>query len=584
MIQFAIYTAYGGSLIADYSTRVQGLSVATNDRGYAECSGFVPMGLAEAFLLYDRPGLPHVRVSDSSSGAVYEGRLEDVAIVDGGVQITALGYSRSLGDTPYTALWSDTSVSGWRPVLDTEVAGMFPSRFQFDTNNRLFITPQKNSTQGNTPIVGALTFAVPYGSSRLISGISFDYTLVAPANWTAQLISQTETFGSRAAEWTLASAGPTQTGTKLSLPGTARARLEFSLYYNAAAAVSGAETGDIYLKITNLRIVTATTNRVNTTLGTNIAAGTRTVTPGSMTNIYVGQSLQIDQGSATVGESVTVTAITSTTFTAVFAFAHVTTSTVNAHVIYADEIARDLIGTITALNSAQLESSTALVQSPAIDLTDEVYEDRSPSDVLDYLTGLGDTQSRAWEWGVFGQQLLSFRPQSSASRTWYTDVSSLDVTRTLDQLYNSVYAVYSDASGRSLRTSPTADSTSIARYGVTRRQAISAQTTSATLAGVEASASLSDTNDPRPRSGLTLTQVFDAGGARWPLWSVQAGDTIVIRNLPPTLSTAIDRIRVFRLTRADYHFDDDTLDIEPETPRATLDSLLARLALGTLPR
>ena len=60
-------------------------------------------------------------------------------------------------------------------------------------------------------------------------------------------------------------------------------------------------------------------NDVNTTLGTNIAAGTRTVTPASMVGIYVNQLLFIDG----IGEYVTVTDVTPTTFTAVFANAHI---------------------------------------------------------------------------------------------------------------------------------------------------------------------------------------------------------------------------------------------------------------------
>jgi hypothetical protein len=65
---------------------------------------------------------------------------------------------------------------------------------------------------------------------------------------------------------------------------------------------------------------------VNTTLGTAIAAGTRTVTPASMNGIYKGRLLTIG-GTA---ENVTVTAITPTTFTAVFANAHGSTDAVTA--------------------------------------------------------------------------------------------------------------------------------------------------------------------------------------------------------------------------------------------------------------
>ncbi len=580
MIQFALYTSYGGSLIADYSHRIRNPIVASNNHGYAECSGFIPLSLSESFWLYDRPGLPHVRFSDGSSGAIYEGRLEDVALSDGGVTVSALGYSRALSDAPYTALWSSTSVAEWRPVLNTEYNTSYPDRFTFDTNNRLYITPQKGSSQGNAPqIVGRIMVEIPHRSSRQVIGMSFDYTLSIAVNWNVGAESWLTGFTSPAGLWGVAGGAAAQAGS-VNLTFTGADIIDFYLTYNAATAIVAGETGDVFLRITNLRIVTSTTNRITTTLGTNIAAGTRTVTPASMTRIFVGQSLQIDQGSATIAESVIVTAITSTTFTAVFAFAHITTSTVNAHVIYADEIADDLIATISALNSGQLSTSRALTDSPALDLMNEVYEDRLPSDILDYLAGIGDASGNLWEWGVWDYQRLSFRQQGMNARTWYIDLSMLDVQRTLEALHNSVYAVYSDASGRTLRTAATADSASVARYALTRRQALSVSSTSATQAGLQQALALNDGSDPKSRSSVTITQVFDASGARWPLAAVRAGDTMIIRNLAPTLSATIDRIRVFRLARVEYQLESETLRLEPELPRATLEALLAQVAAG----
>jgi hypothetical protein len=94
MIQFALYTQPGGALIADYSGRVEQPTIAQNEHGAAEASGFVPMGLQEAFQLYDRAGLLHAVFSDAASDVIYEGRLEDVNIVGGGVNLRAFGYSR----------------------------------------------------------------------------------------------------------------------------------------------------------------------------------------------------------------------------------------------------------------------------------------------------------------------------------------------------------------------------------------------------------------------------------------------------------------------------------------------------------
>lgn len=65
--------------------------------------------------------------------------------------------------------------------------------------------------------------------------------------------------------------------------------------------------------------------RSSTTCAQSIAAGAQTVTPASMTNIAVGAMLHIDANDPR--ETVIVTAVTSTTFTATFVYAHDGTST-----------------------------------------------------------------------------------------------------------------------------------------------------------------------------------------------------------------------------------------------------------------
>lgn len=643
MIQFAIYQSYGGPLIADYSHKIQGASVASNNRGFAEASGFIPMSLQDAFRFYDRAGLPHVAFSDGSSGSIYEGRLEDVEITNGGINVRAYGYARAFSDFPYSALWSDTSVAHWRPALIGEIVNAFPDRYNVNTNNQVYIAPQKGGAFGNSPAyVCYMVYQIPDQSSRLITGLSFDYTANGPTGWTFGVTGYGTAFSAGAVLTpTLGPTGAAIAGSQ-NLAFAGKVALGFFLYYNVApttittnrtpgtnvfvatasttglfvgqtvqvgtgtdsenvivlsitagvgffatfqnAHVSGetvtqinvSETGSIFASFTNVRVVTSTANRVNTTLTANRAAGTNvTATVGSTVNMYVGQNVQV---SGTNAESVSVLSIGgTTTFNATFVNSYVIGNTVQAHVIYADEIVEDMISNVSTANPAQLSSSIALSQSPSRDLTDQVFVDDDRTRIMDYLVTLGDNQTvpRQWEWGVTSGQLLYFRPQNSASRTWYIDVSEIDVQRTIDTLFNNVYATYQEAGGRRLRGSPVTDATSLTRYAVNRQKALAVQTTSVTQATIQANAALADAKDPKPRSALTVDRIYDANGAWWPLYYVRAGDTMVIRNLPPTLSVAIDRIRIFRLTRAEYHFDDATLTIEPESPLPTLDALLA---------
>lgn len=513
MLHLTLLTSPTGTLLFDGAGRARDLRFSTGPHGFAALSCFIPCALDEAFWLYDRPGLPHVVVSDNGA-TVWEGRLEDVAIVagaDGGVRLTALGYWRALADLPYSALWSDDSVSEWRMETADDVANRSPEMYVADTQNRLFIGLTKNAVYGHQGNPAFLTFAVPHNSERTIIRVEFDYEIKLPANWRYEFNRCNEDFSGGANVHAATASGGTDTG---SYAGTFTGmdRIEIGLYNNSGAPTTyTGETGANYLKITNLRV----------------------------------QS----NASAT---------------------------------LYADEIADALAAFVAAANSSQLSSSTALIQSPALDLRHEVYEDELPADILAKLAGLGDNQTppRQWEVGVWEGRALHFRPKGDAARTWYVDVSALEVERTIETLRNSVYAVYQDATGRALRTAGASDSASISRYGLTRQAAVPANTTSSTQAGVHRDAALEDGADPRPRAGVVFTELYDAAGGCWPLWAARAGDTITIRNLSPVLSTDIDRIQSFRVAETDYDVDADRLDVVPESPLPTLETLLARRAEG----
>jgi hypothetical protein len=581
----ALYRAARGALLDNYSARATMATFATNEHGFAESRVSVPMSLVDAFRVYDRPGLPELALYDGAA-VVHAGRLEDVALSREGLDLSAYGYQNAFRDAPYTALWSTTRVDAFRPFLATEVAGVVPDRYAFDTNNRIFIAPQKNAVLGNTAGIkpGMIGFLAPDQGTRDIIGVSFDYEFVAPAaNWRVAFQNRNADFSGIANPWLITSAGAGTASGTINVTFAAAPIVNFFMDFNAADAAYAGETGAAYLEITNLRLVSSTANRVNTTWSSPAGpvTGVQTVTPASMANIYVGQRLHIKQSGVTNAESVIVTAVTATTFTATFVGTHSAGETITAHVVYADEIAADLVGTISTLNPTQLSSSTALIESPGIDLLDEVYEDRLPSDILDYLIGLGDDQTPPgqWEWGVWEQQLLHFRPRGTAARAWYVDVTELELERTLSQLHNSIYATYQEAGGRTLRTAASSDSASVARYGLTRQQQIGVQSTSTAQAGVQQAAALQDGKDPIPRAGLAFDAVYDVAGARWPLWLIRSGDTITIRNLPPTLSSAIDRIRTFRIARTTYDAIAGTIQVEPESPLPHLAALLSRASL-----
>lgn len=253
--------------------------------------------------------------------------------------------------------------------------------------------------------------------------------------------------------------------------------------------------------------------------------------------------------------------------------------------VTASTIVQALIAAANALNSF-MSSSTMLVQDPGVTLA-EIYEDQYPVDILDRLCNLGDSQTtpRLWEAGVWENRILHFRPRGDAARKWAVDVAAADIERTLETLYNSVYAVYQDGGNQRAVTATSSDSTSIARYGLTRRAAVSLQAIDSTLAGKVRDAYLSDHKDPPVRAGVGFRRLYDQFGTLWPAYAARSGDQVTIRNLPPTATSDIDRIRTFRLKETDYDADIDWMSAVPESLRASIapQSNASRLASITDP-
>ncbi len=578
-----------GAAVLEESPSAEGVAFSTGEHGFERMERTIPRLLIEAFRVYDQAGTLHGEVNSGAGDRVWEGRTEDPAIYaneDGsGLKLSSLGYWRALSDTLYTALWSTTSLSVWRTVNESDVSNRTPGMYAIEISSHIQIATMKGATYGSGANVGSVVFQAPHNGARQIIGFSIDYVGFLPTNWRFFYGRYSEGFVTLSGTAIVDGAGAAFSGS-INVTISGCDYIELGIFNNTGAnSTPAGETGANYVRITNLRLVTATANRINTTLTANRNAGVNvTATVGSTARMYNGQRLQIGGAS----ESVVVLSIgSSTQFNADFAKNHLTGDAVQAHVIYADEIASDLVSTVSALNSTQLSSSPALIQSPGLDLTDEVYADVVPADVLTYLANLGDNASppNVWEVGVWEDRRLHFRPRSSKSRTWYVDVTDLEVARSLEQLVNSIYATYEEAGGRTLRSAVSTDATSVNRYKVTRRKAINVRTTSLAAATAQRDLALSDTKDPIPRSRVRFTELFDGAGARWPGWMARSGDTLIIRNLPANLATTIDRIRSFRISRTDYRPDDEQpLGVELESPLPGLAFFLARQAAGVLAR
>jgi len=426
----------------------------------------------------------------------WEGRLEDIAIVPGGLSLTAFGYQRALSDLLYTALWSMTGTAGWRPAA---FDGWVPERYEMDNNNRLYISLKNGAIYGHDNHYGELAYASP--DKQLLSIVSFsaDYDANLPTGWQARIITTDPDNSNRSTAFTLTGDGTPQTGT-IDVNTTARRRVALGLRNNTGSAYTNtAQTGNYYIRLTNIR------------------------------------------------------------------FKAVSKSTS----VLASDIAASLVTYTNGINPTQLSAKTTWIQPTATDLLSEMYEDARPADIL---TGLATRH--AYVWSVWEGRGLWFQPAAAVGRQWYIDIGGeLNLQRSLDNVVNRVYATYRDASNQTLRTGKATGD--VEKFGVTRDNVLDARTTSSTQAESQRDALLTDQSIVQLRAKVGVKRLVDALGVSAPFWAVRAGDTVSIRDLPPTLGAEIDNIRTFRVGETDYNVTDNVLTITPDTPVPTLVTLTA---------
>ena len=498
-----------GRLLADWSPFVEDLEIARGKGGAWYVSGFIPYPVEVAASWYRLDQLYDLRVTPG----IWNGRLSKVRLVNQGIEFTAKGYYRALRDPLYTAFWSLSGPSAWRVLNQDDNANADPTRYYVDFTNRIYIAANKNAELDQNHWAG-VGYRPPYGSNTEILRATFDYELFGPtgssyrAEFRQRLFDWTNVAPSL---WSLATDGTTQTGSQ-DISITSGAAVSFMLYRaSPTPEVYTGETGEFYLKITNLRIYGRD--------GTEVRA---------------------------------------------------------------DHILGDLVTFVNGKNPGQLRSSLHMIEDSAIDFENEVYEDARPLEIVDYLSGVGDDQGRAWEAGVTDDRYFFFRPRGSLAKTYYVYVEDFALAKDVENYYNRAYATYRAAAGDNLRTAA-AEAVSLEGFGVTLEDFVDVNTESATVAAYYRDTLLNDGDRKEPVSSISVTAVHDDRGALVPLWLLQPGDVVAIRNVP---DTQIGQLASARLTIQSVILKDTDgtkppeLIIEPEEPEDALDFLIARQAAG----
>lgn len=568
-----IFKTVGGEMIADWSGTAMAITSSNGPHGFEMMTFEVPVhNLPRAFRIYDDLPVTHCTLN-FGGGNVWEGRLEDRQLSNTDMRLTALGYWVALNDDRYTAFWSQTGFSEWRDLTLYDRGLTRTEKFNTKIENEIRISLRKNEAY-TTSTLGRVGVEIPDDSSQNIIAVSFDLDMTLGTQYIFRLVSVDGSYGGSAT----VELSVTGTGSNIArsynfaLAGSTKDSLFIQIEPNTSHTYTG-ETGDAYVAIKNFRMVTSQANRINTTTTTTISAGSQVVTPASMSGIYLGQRLFIDAGSST-SESVVVTAVTASTFTAIFVGSYSGTTTIHAHAIYADQIIKAIVAQISSLNSTQLSSSVALIESPGVDIENAVYEDALPGDVVNSLLGVNATGGQ-WEAGVWEGRVLHYRERGSQGRTFYTDAVELVVNSTLDTMHNQYYATYRDDKGRTLRTDRDGDSPSQNRYGLVRTAVAHTNSISSSLAEAHRDAGIAVNKAITPTSRIVCKGLFTANGAAVPFWELRYGDVLNVRNLPPNASEEIDKIRRFTVQRQSYKPLEDDLMVAPELDIPSIEVMIA---------
>ena len=183
-------------------------------------------------------------------------------------------------------------------------------------------------------------------------------------------------------------------------------------------------------------------------------------------------------------------------------------------------------------------------------------------------------------WSVTDGGVFRYDTAATSGRTWYVFVDSVTVGEDLQDIFSDVYARYSDANNRPLRTARDSNERTIETYGVRRDDYIRASTTSATQAEAQRDARADDVARYQVQAQIAFSRIRDGGGNVQPVWRIMPCDTLVLQNLPAVSSPADDSLRRFQVAYREYDAATGRISVEPLVPTPTLINLVAKGQAG----
>ncbi|KPL86176.1 hypothetical protein [Herpetosiphon geysericola] len=502
-------------------------------------------------------------VVSRSDGKILRYRTVTLRLIDQGLAIECHNLIVALDDLEYDGWWSVTKLDGWLPV---ETASSTPERWEMrHDDGTISMSPRKNEQFSNAKGIGRQSLFIPANlNSTGFQVIQFDWRAKGPTNWLATFLAAERDYTSQTGVTTISSGNNVaQTGSMCFTFG-ARPLVSFAMYFNAAAALYIGETGDDYLKISNLRVATTFANMVNTTTSGAIAVGTAFVTVASTANISVGQRLTIESGGAN-SESVIVLAVNATQFQAAFTKTHVLGVTVRGIVVTDKEIVEDVVIKTLATNpNTGIKQSTARVSKSGRDCQEAAWSAKSGLSVVQELADCARFVTYVDDAQYFYYGL------KEVGRTFALVDGAIELEKELGDATNQVRVAYKNASNQPIYTAFAENTSERYALGTVRQRTIASETTDATEAATLRSVALLDAA-PTIRSSLTVRAVRNEYNVREPLDILARGDTITVGDF----SGAINK-RSYTLAETAVNLISGEVTVTPEAPIKQLDLWLAQ--------
>ena len=558
-MQYAIslYDPFTNVQLARFDRQVTDATLSTN--GLTVSVRLVPF---IAKTLYAQARLL-TAVVQRSDGKTLRYRTVTLRLIDQGLAIECHNLIVTLDDLEYDGWWSVTKLDGWLPV---ETASSTPERWEMrHDDGTISLSPRKNEQFSNAKGIGRQSLFIPANLNTTgFQVIQFDWRSKGPTNWLATFLAAERDYSSQTGATTIALGnGTAQTGS-LCFTFAARPLVSVAMYYNAALATYIGETGDDYLKISNLRVATVTTNMVNTTTSGAIAIGTAFVPVASTLNIAVGQRLTIESGGVN-SESVVVLAVNATQFQAAFTKTHVLGVTVRGIVVTDKEIVEDVLSrNLTTNPGSGIKQSSARIIKSSRDCLEAAWSAASGLSVVQELADQAQYVTY-----VDDAQYLYYGPKETG-RTFALVDGSIELEKALGEATNQIRVAYKNASNQPLYTAFAEHASERYALGIVRQRTIASETTDSTEAATLRSVALTDAA-PTVRASLNVRAVRNEYNVREPLDLLSRGDVITIGDL----SGAINK-RSYTLAETSVNLMTGEVSVTPEAPIKQLDLWLAQ--------